>query len=137
MKISNKKIEPLLIGTSFLILTTIISIGGAFLLSNSQLSQQNNKFNIYNQELVFSLIFGMVISFPDFFAEIKKKGILFFDLKRFLIFAIPVIVLIIIEFSLISSGSLFFSKMVTYFLVAMFSYSFLSSFKRKENLKEI
>ena len=124
MNISNKKI-----GTLFFLLTTIISIGGAFLLTNIQLSQIN-KFT-FKEELLFSLIFGMIISFPDFFIEIKKKGILFFDFKRFIIFVIPFIVLIIVELISLLNSSLFFNKVVTYFLVAMFSYSILSSFKRK------
>ena len=124
MNKSNKKV-----GILFFLLTFLVSIGGAFLLTNIQLSQ-NNKFVVYKEELLFSFIFGIIISFPDFFAEIKKTGTLFFNFNRFIIFAIPCIILNIVEFSLMN-GSMFFSKIVTYFLVAMLSYSILSSFKRK------
>ncbi|SHH75692.1 hypothetical protein SAMN02745207_02313 [Clostridium grantii DSM 8605] len=117
---------------SFFFLAIIISIGGSYLLNFMSINSnaENIIFYRYKQELVYSLLFGIFISLPDFYIETKKNGVLSFNFKRFLIFIIPGISLIVLEFLLVN-GSVFFNKTISYLLFTLIGYSILSSFEKK------
>lgn len=121
------------LGIIFFILITIFALGSAYLINiiNIQYLHQNKGILYYKLELVSSLVFGILLSLPDFFTQVQKSGIWFFNYKRFLIFLVPSISLGVLEILLIN-GSLFFNKITTYFLLILIGYSILSSLKRQD-----
>jgi len=85
----------------------------------------------YLRELAYFLLFGLVISIPDFYVKIKNPGIIKFDGKRFLLLVIPCTIIILLNFQLVF-GSLFFNKIASYSTFTLLGYSILSSFTKKE-----